>query len=218
MSPTGKAVAVAGFAARVLISPPATSILESAAVVARLQSYGRVIAFNKGPTNDSEKQEMEVIYSSDKQMRDACKNSPIEVKANQQIPDPKIEDPYNVRGLQYRKSPAPKIITCNIVPKNNHRYTGQTVISQAFQPSYVGVLHESLVDSEAPMSLIDALGASSSGKDHLPLENTVQRPLDLMAAYRRGIQQHTRTKESQSQSGSQLDKENPDDSHTPSNP
>ncbi|RVX68209.1 hypothetical protein B0A52_08718 [Exophiala mesophila] len=215
MSPTGKAVTVAGFAARVLISPPATSIFESAAVVAHLQSYGRVIAFNKGPTNDSEKQEMEVIYSSEKQMRNACKNSPIEVEANQ-TPDPKIEDPYNVRGLQYRKSPAPKKFTCNIVPKNHHQYTGQTVLSQPFQPSYVGFLHESLVDSEAPISLTDALGASSSGKDHLPLENTVQRPFDLMAAYRRGIQQHFKNKESQSQSGSQLDKEIPDDSHTSS--
>lgn len=193
MSSTVKAVAVAGFAARVLISPPATSLFESAAVVAHLQSYGRVIAFNKGPASDPERQEMEVIYSSAKQMLAACKASPIEIKANHQLPDAKIQDPYNVRGLQHRKYPAPKTLLCNVKPKVHHAYTGQNLISQPFQPSYVGDLHESLLDSNAPMSLVDALGASPSGKDHLPLETPLhpeKTHRDLMAAYRTAVQQN----------------------------
>lgn len=188
---THSSKSLAGFAARIQVSPPTTTLTQSAAILRQLQSYGRVIAFNKVSDESPEIQEMEVIYSSADDVLRASTASPLRIKVNHDLPDPKTEDPYNVRGLQSRPRPLPKTLICTINEKRNHSYNGRNRLSYSFPPRYGSNLHRSLLDLNAPSSLVDAFSTLASEDDHqqLPQNRPLQAHRDLMATYRAAVRQ-----------------------------
>ncbi|KEF56916.1 uncharacterized protein A1O9_07106, partial [Exophiala aquamarina CBS 119918] len=160
------------FIARVLVSPPTTSLAESTAIVKHLQVFGHPAAFSKAShpaaQNDEHQQEFDLVYLSSEQLLHACSLSPITIRVNHDLPDPRIVDPYNVRGLQDRRRPSPKAFVCRVSKRDNdYTYTGQNSLSGGFAPSNMSRLYQSLQETQAPVSLTDAFGASPAGDGHL---------------------------------------------------
>ena len=185
------------FIAKVLITPPTTSLSESVAVLKTLQSFGRVAVFANPSPDAAEKndhqQEIDVIYSSSEQLLRACNASPLTVQINQNLPDPAHLDPYNLRGLQSRRQPRPKTFVCKIQQKvEDSTFTGQNILSKAFAPSNESSLYKSLLETDAPPSLVEAFGASASGEGHQEskaIPRFQKDPLDLPDMYLRAAQQ-----------------------------
>lgn len=184
------------FIARLLVSPPATSLTESTAILKQLQVFGHPAAFSKAShpaaLNDDHQQEYDLVYLSSDQLLHACSVSPITVRVNHNLPDPIGEDPYNVRGLQDRKQALPKTFVCHIHKRDNeYTYTGQNSLSTGFAPSNMSGLYQSLQDTQAPDSLMDAFGASPFRDGHLdgcslPAQ---KEPEDLAVMYRDAMAQ-----------------------------
>lgn len=179
------------FVARLVVRPHTTSLSESTAILRHLQTVGRPAAFSKATDpaalKNDHQQEFDLVYTSRDQLLHVCNLSPITVKVNHNLPDPTIQDPYNVRGLQDRKQPLPKTFTCHIDQRDDgYTYTGQNLLSNAFAPSNMSRLYQGLQESKAPNTLIDAFGASALG-DGL-MENLVlsdpKQPKDLATMYR----------------------------------
>lgn len=160
------------FIARVLVSPPTTSLAESTAIIKQFQAFGHPAAFSKAThpaaLNDEHQQEFDLVYLSSDQLLHACSVSPITVRVNHDLPEPRIVDPYNVRGLQDRNHPVPKTFVCRINKRDDdYTYASQNSLSGGFAPTNMSKLYQSLQDTQAPSSLIEAFGASPSGDGHL---------------------------------------------------
>jgi len=179
------------FIARVLVSPPTTSLTESTAIVKQLQAFGRPAAFSRAThpaaLNDEHQEEFDLVYLSSDQLLHACSLSPITIRVNHNLPDPRIVDPYNVRGLQDRKHPVPKTFVCRVNKRDNdYAYAGQNCLSGGFIPSNMSTLYHSLHETQVSDGLIMAFGTSSAGDGHLenstvPTHNEHQ---DLASLYR----------------------------------
>lgn len=184
------------FIARLLVSPPTTSLSESTAILKHLQVYGHPAAFSKAShpaaLSDDHQQEFDLVYLSSDQLLHACSLSPITVRVNHNLPDPTVEDPYNVRGLQDRKHPLPKTFVCHLHKRDNeYTYTGQNSLSAGFAPSNLSRLYQSLQETQAPDSLMEAFGASPVGDGHsdsytLPAQ---KEPEGLAVMYRDAMTQ-----------------------------
>ncbi|KAK5047815.1 hypothetical protein LTR84_006480 [Exophiala bonariae] len=179
------------FVARLLVSPPTTSLSESTAVLKRIQSVGHPAAFSKitnpAAGKNDRHQEFDLVYLSRQPLLRVCKLSPVTIQVNQNFPDPTIQDPYNVRGLQDRKQPPPKTFTCHIdVRDDGYTYSGQNLLSKSFAPSNLSSLYQALQESQAPKTLIDAFGASATGDGHLEhVALSIQKqPEDLATMHR----------------------------------
>lgn len=191
------------FVARLRVSPPTTSLSESTALLKRLQSVAHPAAFSKATHPAAVKhdrhQEFDLVYLSLQQLLHVCKLSPITVQVNQNLPDPTIQDPYNVRGLQDRKQLLPKTFTCHIDKRDDgYTFSGRNLLSNPFAPSNMSSLYQGLQESKAPETLIDAFGASAFGDGHM--EDLVlpdqKQPEDLAKMHREA----TSTRRNQTQS------------------
>jgi hypothetical protein len=181
-------------AARVIITPPPTSLMESTAILQRLQHFGRVCSFHC-PTltkaGSGQSQETEIVYASPEFSVQACNASPVTVQVNQDLPDPAIEDPYNVRGLQSRMRQGPRTFTCRIEGPRERTYINQQMLAGGFSPSNQSRLYQSLLQTGAPSSIVDALGVSTSGHGLQPMKDGLapRTPKDLASMYRTAIAQ-----------------------------
>ena len=195
-------ISLKGLTARVLISPRPTTLAESTAVLKKLQSFGPVTSFAKNlpdkprptPTSRiseplskaSEKYEVDVVFSTTDTALKACEASPFTVVVNHDLPNPDLEDPYNVRGLQSRVQPQPRIMTCQVKMRDGDSVTRPNILSGGFSPSMKTRLYQSLVDTKAPLSIIDGLSVSfNEGERHIAsTAHLPQTPDDLAAMYR----------------------------------
>ena len=192
--------------ARVIVSPPAVTLAESTAVLRRLQSFGPVTSFTlrestrkrtKPSQSNVEQQMIDVVFSNNGTAQIACDASPFVVKINHDLPDPRVEDPFNLRGLQSREQPRPTTMTCLVEARNEQLQSGQNTLSNGFSPSIKTRLHQSLFEGEPPPSIAEGVAEGlgvlhSNQSDILSTAHLVEQPPDLMAMYResRGIKMH----------------------------
>jgi hypothetical protein len=101
---------------------------------------------------------MHVLFSSRETMERAQTASPFTVKVNYHLPDPRIEDPYNVRNLQSRKQPQPKTMVCHLERQDTDVPSGQNILSAGFSPSVQTRLYQSLTDLSTPEGIAAGLG------------------------------------------------------------
>ena len=180
--------------ARLLISPPPTTLGESTAVLKKLQSFGNVISFTKNPPQDSyqprfptnnEQLVVEVVFSCPQTIEAAQNASPFSVKVNHNLPDPNVEDPYNVRNLQSRKHPAPKTMVCHLKVHSADAPSGQNVLSNGYSPSHLTRLYQSLKTVKPPAHVLPGLAVFNGDKGNLRSTPEVVDPVpNLMEMYR----------------------------------
>jgi hypothetical protein len=84
--------------------------------------------------------------------------SPFTVRVNYHLPDPRIEDPYNVRNLQSRKQPQPKTMVCHLDRQDTDLPSGQNILSAGFSPSVQTRLYQSLTDLSPPEGIAAGFG------------------------------------------------------------
>ncbi|KAL6252629.1 hypothetical protein RBB50_000348 [Rhinocladiella similis] len=184
---------------RVIISPPLVTIAQSTAILRRLQAFGPVTTFNrskltrrhaKSTSKGVEYQEIEVVFSDPEAAQLALDASPFTVKLAYDLPNPKVEDPFNIRGLQSRETPQPQILTCRIEPHTMEEVDGQNAMSKGFSPNVQTRLHQSLLYLEPPLTIAHGLGVLPSSKsDIVDTTHLVERPPDLMTMYRQPREQ-----------------------------
>ncbi len=172
-------VSLPSLATRLVISPPPTTLGESTAVLKKLKSFGHVFSFTPSlmqemrqvhPAPDNEQLEMNVVFSSLESVDKAQAASPFTVKVNHGLPDPRIEDPYNVRSLQSRKQPRPKTMVCQIELQGADLPTGHNILSSGFSPSIQTRLYQSLIDLNPPPGIAVGLGVFHN--DHSSIKST----------------------------------------------
>ncbi|KIW31141.1 uncharacterized protein PV07_02815 [Cladophialophora immunda] len=183
--------------ARLVISPAPTTLGESTAVLKKLQSLGTVLSFKARPTSVSsnpEQLEVDVVFSSRATLEKAQHANPFTVKVNHQIPDPKLQDPYNVRNLQSRRQPQSKSMTCRVQFDDAPHLPGQNILSDGFSPSLDTRLYQSLTDLKPPPGIAAGLGVLDVDSMHLrPTSQLVDKPPELMQMYRSQISDHPKT-------------------------
>ncbi|KAI1609471.1 hypothetical protein EDD37DRAFT_640304 [Exophiala viscosa] len=186
-------VSLKGLTAKLLISPPATTLAESTAIVRRLQSFGPVTSFTKlepktaqedGSAHDGEQQEVHVVFSHPETVQTVSRASPFVVKVHHNLPDPRVEDPFNLRGLQSRVQLKPSTMTCVVQVHDQSVHTGQNILSSGFSPSNKTRLYQSLLEANPPSNIADGLGVFESDKSHiLDTTHLVEKPPDLTSMY-----------------------------------
>ncbi|KAK4935701.1 hypothetical protein LTR10_023284 [Elasticomyces elasticus] len=182
-----------GLTAKLLISQPAATLAESTAIVRRLQSFGPITSFTKlepktaqesGSPHDGERQEIHVVFSDPETVQIAFKASPFVVKVHHNLPDPRVEDPFNLRGLQSRVHPKPSTMTCVVQAHDQSIHTGQNILSSGFSPSNKTRLYQSLLEASPPSNIAEGLGVFESDKSHiLDTTHLVEGPPDLTSMY-----------------------------------
>ncbi|KIX07301.1 uncharacterized protein Z518_01954 [Rhinocladiella mackenziei CBS 650.93] len=189
-------ISLKNLTARIFISPPPATLGESTAVLKTLQSFGPVTSFTKATperartdpsTGPAKQQEVDVVFTCLDTVRKACDASPFMVKVNFHLPDPQIEDPYNVRNLQSRKQPQPKTMTCQVKVQDEaeHPHSGQNILSSGFSPSNKTRLYQSILDADSPPAITDGLGVLHTDTSHvLSTAHLIKPPPDLMTLYR----------------------------------
>ena len=191
-------------AARLFISPPPTTLGESTAVLKKLQSFGHIISFTKdgplqthstAPAKDSGHLGICVVFTSSAAIEKARTVGPFVVRVNHDLPDPRVEDPYNVRNLQSRKQPCPATMTCRFEFEGANPPSGQNILSTGFSPSVQTRLAQSLLDYEPPPAIAPALGVFHTDTSNLSsTAELVDHPPDLMEMYRSKPSEPERTK------------------------
>ena len=187
-------ISLQNLVARVVISPPPTTLGESTAVLKKLQSFGRVVSFTASsePENrlidhasSNEQFETDVAFSSRKTIDAARAASPFTVRVNHDLPDPMVEDPYNVRNLQSRKQPLPKSMVCHLEDQSKDKPFGQSILSDGFSPSLRTRLYQSLTDLNPPRSIAAGLAVFHiDSPDLQPTPDLVDPVPNLMEMYR----------------------------------
>ncbi|OCT49759.1 hypothetical protein CLCR_07603 [Cladophialophora carrionii] len=180
-------------ATRLVISPPPATLGESTAVLKRLQSFGHVASFTASPRLEmpqphraaqNEQLEMTVLFSSRETLERAQTASPFTVRVNHHLPDPRVEDPYNVRNLQSRKQPQPKTMVCRLDHQDAGLPSGQNILSAGFSPSVQTRLYQSLTDLSPPEGMAAALGVFHNDSSSIePTPELVDRVPDLTEMY-----------------------------------
>ncbi|KIX94885.1 uncharacterized protein Z520_09575 [Fonsecaea multimorphosa CBS 102226] len=182
--------------ARLVISPAPTTLGESTAVLKKLQSLGPVLSFKTRQASvprNTEQLDVDIVFSSRATLEKAQQASPFTVKVNYQLPDPKLQDPYNVRNLQSRRQPQPKSMTCRVQSHDGCQLPGQNILSNGFSPSLNTRLHQSLTDLNPPPGIAAGLGVFDA--DSMYLRSTAQlvdKPPELMQMYRSQISDQTK--------------------------
>jgi hypothetical protein len=180
--------------ARLVISPAPITLGESTAVLKKLQSFGHVISFattstlgirQVHPRSGPQQLDVQVVFLSRDTLETAQSASPFTVKVNYGLPDPVVEDPYNVRGLQSRKQPSPKTMVCHLEAQEAEPPSGQTVLSKGFSPSMLTRLSQSLMDLRPASNIAGGLGVFHVDSPNLkPTAHLVDQAPNLMEMYR----------------------------------
>ncbi|EXJ92685.1 hypothetical protein A1O3_01237 [Capronia epimyces CBS 606.96] len=181
--------------ARVTITPSPVTLSESTAVLKRLQSFGPVTSFTKvvpknGSTvnaDNTDETEVDVVFSSPETVQKACDASPFTVMVSQDVPDPHVADPYNVRNLQSRRQPKPNSMSCRVRLQelDDSLFSGQNILSSGFSPSNRTRLYQSLLDVKPPPNIMDGLGVLETDRpDILPTAHLTEAPPNLTTMYR----------------------------------
>lgn len=186
-------ISLKGLTAKLLISPPAATLAESTAVLRRLQSFGPVTSFTKlepktehenVSPQELEQQEVHVVFSDPENVQTACEASPFVVKVHHNLPDPRVEDPFNLRGLQSRVQPKSNIMTCVVQAHEQSTHPGQNILSNGFSPSNKTRLYQSLLEARPPSNIAEGLGVFDSDKSHiLDTNHLVEKPPSLTSMY-----------------------------------
>ncbi|KIW88196.1 uncharacterized protein Z519_11307 [Cladophialophora bantiana CBS 173.52] len=184
-------------AAQLVISPAPTTLGESTAVLKKLQSLGPVLSFmtrrDVVPGN-AEQLEMDVVFSSRATLEKAQHASPFTVKVNYDLPDPKLQDPYNVRNLQSRRQPQPKTMTCHVRVHDEYQLPRRSILSDGFSPSLNTRLYQSLTDLNPPPGIAAGLGVFDTDSMHFrSTAQLVEKPPELMQMYRSPNLDRTKT-------------------------
>ncbi|EXJ61749.1 hypothetical protein A1O7_02179 [Cladophialophora yegresii CBS 114405] len=117
-------------------------------------------------------------------MAKAQSASPFTVRVNHHLPDPRVEDPYNVRNLQSRKQPQPKTMVCRLECDHAEFPAGQNVLSAGFSPSIQTRLYQSLTNLRPPEGMTAALGVFHNDSSSIkPTPELVDRVPDLTEMY-----------------------------------
>jgi hypothetical protein len=186
-------------ATRLIISPCPSTLGESTAVLKRLQSFGQVLSFTPSPQRQKRHARprtestpvdtplhFTVVFSSLDTINAVRAASPLSVRVNHNLPDPKVEDPYNVRSLQSRQQPAPKTMLCQLDIHPAEMPRGQTTFSTGFSPSDRTRLHQSLQRLSPPPSVAAALTAFHNQPTRFsPTSDLVDPAPSLTAMYRK---------------------------------
>ncbi|KIW85040.1 hypothetical protein Z517_00428 [Fonsecaea pedrosoi CBS 271.37] len=188
--------------ARLVISPAPGTLGESTAVLKKLQSLGPVLSFrtrNTTVSSNAEQLEVDVVFSSHATLEKAQHASPFDVKVNYQLPDPKLQDPYNVRNLQSRRRPQPKTMTCRVQRNDGFQPPSQNGLSTGFSPSLKTRLYQSLTDLNPPPGIAAGLGVFDVDREHLcSTAQFVDKPPGLAQLYRSSIADHPTTHQASS--------------------
>ncbi|OAP64403.1 hypothetical protein AYL99_00375 [Fonsecaea erecta] len=174
--------------ARLVISPAPATLGESTAILKKLQSLGPVLSFKTcrpSIASSAERLDVEIVFSSRATLEKAQHASPFTVKVNYQLPDARLQDPYNVRNLQSRRQPQPKSMTCLVHLNDGCELPGQNILSDGFSPSLDTRLYQSLADLNPPPSIAAGLGVFDVDSMHLrSTAQLVDKPPELMQMYR----------------------------------
>lgn len=177
----------------VLVSPPPSTLAESSAVLRRLQSFGPVSSFRKVPSSSEKLHLAEpddhrlVAVFADPEALDAARRAgTFIVKVHENLPNPKIDDPYNVRFLQSRVQPTPKSMTCRVTALLGSVGAQKNILSSGFSPSERTRLFQSLIESDVPRSILDGVGVfEHNAPSHLmPTPQYVADMPNLATLYR----------------------------------
>lgn len=195
-------ISLRGLTARMFISPPPTTLGESTAVLKKLQSFGTVESFTRAAhapmcqtnhVDTAEHQEVKIVFSSPETVKYARDASPFTVRINHNLPDPELEDPYNVRNLQSRKQPRPRTMTCRVEPFDEDLSPGQNILSKGFSPSNTTRLYQSLLDLKPPPAVAAGLGVLHTDiSDMSSTDDLIETPPDLMKMYQSALSQSKR--------------------------
>lgn len=122
------AQSLSGRAARLLVSPAPRTLTHSLSILQHLQAFGEVTSFlnprylprqpgtsDCGPTTNSTATIL-AIFSSPDALQNALKTPVTTVLSGHDYPDPKEEDPFNIRGLQDRIPPTQQSFRVEISP------------------------------------------------------------------------------------------------------
>lgn len=197
--------------ARLVISPPPTTLGESTAVLKRLQTWGHVVSFTKtgagqqtNPNGQNDEVEMTVVFSASsdgeellKKSTTAAPDSSFTVRVNHDLPDPWEEDPYNVRNLQSRKQPQAKTMTCRLqLPFQSLEQRQQqdanagpnvSILSSGFSPNVRTRLYQSLtgLKQPPPSGIVDGLAVFHNDAADIEATPDLVDPVpNLMDMYR----------------------------------
>ena len=149
----------------VKVKPAPDSIAYSSAVLHRLQDFGEVTTFReKQPHGVSRPDESsyQIAFTEPAHLRSALQASPLEVKVDEDLPDPKILDPFNLFGLQRRKQWQPRAYICEVV-QDQVRLTQleeEDAHYNVVVDERTGGLYESLIEAEVPAGMLEGLAST----------------------------------------------------------
>lgn len=154
-----------------------------------------------------EEQEIEVIFSDPGTTQIASDASPFTVELAYDLPNSKVEDPFNLRGLRSRSTPQPRTMKCRVEPYNMQEFNGQNALSKGFAPNVQTRLHQSLLDVEALPTIARGLGVLHAGKlEILDTAHLVEPPPDLMTIYRQPHEQAQHSNNGENQTTATISK------------
>ena len=125
---------ILGRAARLLVTPAPTTLSDSLCILKRLQRFGPVSTFlnpryvpalsQNSKETDSNTATLLAIFASCDSLNTAMHATPLTIETGLDAPDPREEDPYNVRGLRDRIPILSKTFKCIVLrdtdPESHH--------------------------------------------------------------------------------------------------
>ena len=196
----------------VKVKPAPDSITYSSAVLHRLQHFGEVTTFREKQQNGVARPDesfFKIEFTEPAHLRSALQASPLEVKVDQDLPDPKVLDPFNLFGLQRRKQWQPRTYICEVVLDQvySSEEEEEDVYYKVVVDERTGGLYESLVEAEVPAGMLEGLASivtvtdgpeRSSSRLQQPTMHSTNRidhnpnPPRLMDMYRDALRQKAR--------------------------
>lgn len=153
-----------GIAAILSVNPTPKTFSESFAVLQKLQTFGQITSLQKSrEALSSRTQKYDVLFSSPSERSQALTASPFEVRVDDGSTNPKALDPYNIRGLQFRKRPTPTTFVCKLMVEEESE-AGQKLQETAERGSVEILdlkLQQSLKEAGAPHSITAGLASFS---------------------------------------------------------
>lgn len=149
----------------VKVKPAPDSIAYSSAVLRRLQDFGEVTTFREKQrhgVSQPDESSYTIAFTEPAHLRSALQASPLEVKVDEDLPDPKILDPFNLFGLQRRKQWQPKTYICEVVQDQVQliKLEEEDVHYRVVVDERTGGLYESLIEAEVPAGMLEGLAST----------------------------------------------------------
>ena len=179
----------------VKVKPAPDSTAYSSAVLHKLQEFGEVTTFRERQRHGLSRPDQlsyQIAYTEPAHLRSALQASPLEVKVDQDLPDPNILDPFNLFGLQRRKQWQPRTYTCEVVQdqvrssEEGEEDEEEEVHYKVFVDERTGGLYESLIESEVPAGMLEGLASTVTVVEESERSSSGLRQSTMHAANRIG--------------------------------